>query len=326
MSSVLQVGDLKTALTDRLLASYDVAVLPGSERTRKTWLGEHGGDVTVVVTSGRFGVDRALMDRLPALRAIISFGVGHDRIDVAAAAERGVVVSNTPDVLTDCVADAAVGLAIDTMRQLTAADRFVRRGAWAATGDYPLTRRVSGTHVGILGLGRIGQAVATRFEGFGCPISYHSRRPVAGSPYSYAPTAVALAQAVDLLVVTTSGGRDATHLVDRTVLEALGPDGFLVNVARGWVVDEDALVDLLVSGRLAGAGLDVVTHEPQVPDALLELDTVVLAPHLGSGTVETRAAMVDLTLANLESWLARGELITPVDFTANHKHNALRNH
>jgi len=312
MTRVLQVGDLKPALTERLLASYDAAVLPGDESQRGTWLAEHGSTVTAVVTSGRFGVDRALMERLPALTAIVSFGVGYDTIDVAAAAERGVVVSNTPDVLTGCVADTAVGLAIDTMRQLSAADRFVRRGAWAATGDYPLTRQVSGTHVGILGLGRIGQGIATRFEGFGCTISYHSRRPVAGSQYSYAPTVVALAKAVDLLVVATSGDRDATHLVDRTVLEALGPDGFLVNVARGWVVDEDALADLLVSGRLAGAGLDVFAREPQVPAALLELDTVVLAPHLGSGTVETRQAMLDLTLANLESWLTRGELITPV--------------
>lgn len=312
MTRVLQVGALKPALAARLREDHDADVLPHDEHDRAAWLAEHGSHVPIVVTSGRSGVDRGLMDQLPALRAIISFGVGYDTIDVAAAGERGVVVSNTPDVLTDCVADAAVGLAVDTMRQLSAADRFVRRGGWLEAADYPLTRRISGSRVGILGLGRIGQAVATRFEGFGCAISYHSRRPVVGSPYAYAPTVLALAEAVDLLVVTTSGTRSAVHLVDRAVLEALGPDGFLVNVARGWVVDEDALVDLLVRGRLGGAGLDVFAHEPQVPAALLGLDNVVLAPHLGSGTVETRAAMVGLTLANLRSWLDHGELITPV--------------
>lgn len=312
MTHVLQVGALKPALAERLRASYGAPVLPTDPAERAAWLAEHGGAVTAVVTSGRFGVDRALMDRLPALTAIVSFGVGYDTTDVAAATARGVAVSNTPDVLTDCVADTAVGLAIDTMRQLSAADRFVRRGAWPAAGDFPLTRRISGARVGILGLGRIGQAIATRLEGFGCRISYHSRRPVAGSPYSYEPTATALAAAVDLLVVATPGGSGATHLVDREVLEALGPDGFLVNIARGSVVDEDALVDLLVNGRLAGAGLDVFAREPEVPAALLGLDSVVLLPHLASGTVETRAAMVDLTLANLDSWLTRGRLVTPV--------------
>jgi lactate dehydrogenase-like 2-hydroxyacid dehydrogenase len=175
--------------------------------------------------------------------------------------------------------------------------------------DPPDLRRA---RVGILGLGRIGLAIARRLEGFGCAISYHSRHEVDGSPYPYLATPVALAEAVDLLVVATSGGPASTHLVDRAVLEALGSDGFLVNVARGSVVDEDALVDLLLSGGLAGAGLDVFADEPHVPQALLDLDTVVLLPHLASGTVETRAAMVRLTLDNLESWLARGELLTPV--------------
>lgn len=312
MARVLQVGTLKPALADRLRTSYDAPVLPVDPADRAAFLAEHGGAVEVAVTSGRFGVDRALMERLPALGAIVGFGVGYDTTDVAAAAERGVAVSNTPDVLTDCVADTAVGLAIDTMRQLSAADRFVRRGAWPATGDYPLTRQLSGARVGILGLGRIGQAIATRLEGFGCPISYHSRREVPGSPYPFAPTALALAGSVDLLVVATAGGSGSTHLVDRAVLEALGPDGFLVNIARGSVIDEDALVDLLVSGRLAGAGLDVFAREPEVPAALLGLDSVVLLPHLASGTVETREAMVELTLANLDGWLTRGQLVTPV--------------
>jgi lactate dehydrogenase-like 2-hydroxyacid dehydrogenase len=312
MTRVLQVGALKPALADRLATSYGAAVLPTVPVERDAFLATGGPEVEVVVTSGRFGVDRALMERLPALQAIVSFGVGYDVTDVVAARERGVAVANTPDVLTDCVADTAVGLALDTMRQLSAADRYVRRGAWPATGDYPLTRRLSGARVGILGLGRIGQAIATRLEAFGCPISYHSRRPVAGSPYSYVAGAAELADAVDLLVVATSGGSGSQHLVNRTVLEALGPDGFLVNIARGSVVDEDALVDLLTSGRLAGAGLDVFAREPHVPAALLDLESVVLLPHLASGTVETREAMLELTLANLDRWLAERTLVTPV--------------
>lgn len=311
MTAVLQVGDLQPALVDRL-RDHDAVVLPTGAAAREAWLGEHGHGVEVVVTSGRFGVDRALIERLPALSAIVSFGAGYDTTDVVAARERGVVVSNTPDVLTDCVADTAVGLVIDTMRGLAAADRFVRDGDWEAGGAFPLTRRVSGARVGILGLGRIGRAVANRLTAFGCPITYHSRRPLGDVPYAYASSVVALAEAVDVLVVTTSGGPGTTGLVDRAVLEALGARSYLVNVARGSVVDEDALVQLLFDGRLAGAGLDVFAQEPAVPAALRDLDSVVLLPHLGSGTVETRQAMVDLTIANLESWLAQGRLVTPV--------------
>lgn len=311
MARVLQVGALKPALAGELAAAYDAPVLPEGEE-REAWLAQHGAAVEVVVTSGRFGVDRALMERLPALRAIVSFGVGYDVTDVVAARERGIAVSHTPDVLTDCVADTAVGLALDTMRRLSAADRFVRRGGWPVEGDYPLTRRLSGARVGILGLGRIGRAIAHRLEAFGCPISYHSRRELDDAPYPFVGSALELARGVDLLVVATSGGSGSHHLVDRAVLEALGPDGFLVNIARGSVVDEDALVDLLARDRLGGAGLDVFADEPHVPEALLGLDSVVLLPHLASGTVETRADMVSLTLDNVSSWLTRGELLTPV--------------
>lgn len=312
MSAVLQVGSLQPGLVAELAATYGAPVLPDQPDRRDGWLAEHGAGVSVVVTSGRFGVDRAVMERLPSLRAIVNFGVGYDTTDVAAAVERGIAVSHTPDVLTDCVADTAVGLAIDVMRQLPAADRFVRSGAWPEHRNYPLTRRVSGSRVGILGLGRIGRAIAQRLEAFGCTISYHSRREVAGAPYAYRASAVELAAGADLLVVATSGGNGSARLVDRAVLEALGPDGFLVNIARGSVVDEHALVDLLISGGLGGAGLDVFADEPHVPAALLDLDHVVLLPHLASGTRETRADMVRLTMANVESWLTRGELVTPV--------------
>lgn len=316
MSVVLQVGSLQPALAQRLAAAYDAPVLSSDLAEREAWLAGNGGDVSVVVTSGRFGVDRALMARLPALTAIVNFGVGYDTTDVAAAVTRGIAVSNTPDVLTDCVADTAVGLAIDTMRGLSAADRYVRRGGWPDSGQFRLTTRVSGARVGILGLGRIGRAIARRLEAFGCPINYHSRREVAGVPYRYLPSAVELAAAVDLLVVAMSGGAGTARLVDREVLQALGPNGFLVNIARGSVVDEDALVDLLLSGGLAGAGLDVFADEPHVPQALLDLDNVVLLPHLASGTVETRAEMVRLAMANVEAWLDRRELLTPVPESA----------
>lgn len=316
MTDVLQVGALQPGLVEQLAATYDAAVLPATPDLRDRWLDEHGSGVRLVVTSGRFGVDRALMERLPGLQAIVNFGVGYDTTDVTAARERRVAVSHTPDVLTDCVADTAVGLAIDVMRQFSAADRFVRSGSWPHERNYPLTRRVSGARVGILGLGRIGRAIAHRLEAFGCTISYHSRREVGDAPYRYVASARELASEVDLLVVATSGGAGSTRLVDRPVLEALGPDGFLVNVARGSVVDEDALVELLVCGALGGAGLDVFASEPHVPTALLDLDNVVLLPHLASGTVETRADMVALTMANIESWLVRGELLTPVPESA----------
>lgn len=314
MNRVLRVGALKPDLVESLATTYDALVLPEADDAaeRQAFLNQHGAEVEVAVTSGRFGVDRALMDALPGLRAIISCGVGYDTTDTAAAAERGIAISNTPDVLTACVADTAVGLVINTMRGLAAADHYVRAGRWLENGDFPLTRRVSGARVGVLGLGRIGTAIADRMVAFGCPISYHNRREVDGSPYTYHASPIELAAASDVLVIAASGGLRTAQLVDRSVLEALGPTGYLVNVARGSVVDQETLIDLLTHGGLAGAGLDVFAQEPHVPEALRALDNVVLLPHLASGTVETRSDMSRLTLANLDSWLDRGTLITPV--------------
>lgn len=308
---ILQVGPLKPSLAATLTDRYDTLELPDDD-TRTAFLAEHGPSIGAVVTTGRTGVPAELMAQLPALGAVINFGVGYDTTDVEAAAARGVLVSNTPDVLTDCVADTAIGLAIDTLRGLSAADRFVRRGDWPEVVTYPLTRKLSGKRVGILGLGRIGQAIATRFEAFGCPIAYHSRSEVPGSPYTYAASPAQLAADVDILVLATSGGSGTQHLVDRLVLEALGPEGYLINIARGSVVDQDALVELLLEGGIAGAGLDVYTEEPTVPAELMALDNVVLLPHLASGTVETRAVMEQLTLDNLDRWLAEGTVLTPV--------------
>lgn len=310
--SVLQVGPLKPSLATTLADDYAAQTLPEGPAERQVFLAEHGTGVAVVVTSGRTGVDAALMDALPNLRAVVNFGVGYDTTDIDAAAAHGIVVSNTPDVLTDCVADTAVGLLIDTLRHFSAADRYVRAGRWKTDGNYPLVRQVSHTRVGIIGLGRIGNAIAKRLSAFGCTISYHNRNVVIDSPYTYAASPVALAAAVDVLVVAAAGGGGTRGLVGRDVLDALGPQGYLVNIARGSVVDEDALVEALVSGRLAGAGLDVFTDEPNVPAALVGLDNVVLLPHVGSATVQTRAAMEALTLRNLDSFLASGELVTPV--------------
>ena len=310
--TVLQVGPLKPSLALTLSENHGAYVLPDEPAARQEFLSTHGGDVTAVVTSGRSGVDAALMRALPRLGAIVNFGVGYDTTDVDAAAELGIGVSNTPDVLTDCVADTAVGLMIDVMRQFSAADRYVRAGSWPTTGNYPLTRQVSNTRVGVIGLGRIGGAIAKRLSAFGCSISYHNRREVEGSPYPYVDSAVTLAAGVDVLVVAAAGGTGTRKLVDGAVIDALGADGYLINIARGSVVDEDALVEALTAGRLAGAGLDVFADEPNVPEALLSLDNVVLLPHVGSGTVETRAAMEQLTLRNLEEFLHSGRLVTPV--------------
>lgn len=312
---VLQVGQLKPSLAATLRTHYDALVLPDETSARAEFLREHGAAVRVAVTSGRFGVDRHLMAALPALGAVVNFGVGYDTTDVDAAVARGISVSHTPDVLTDCVADTAVGLVIDTLRGLSAADRFVRAGNWTR-GSFPLTRKVSGRRIGILGLGRIGRAIAHRLAAFGCPIAYHNRREVPDTPYTYAASAEQLAAQVDVLVVAASGGAASAGLVSRRVLERLGPQGYLVNVARGSVVDEHALVEMLESGQLAGAGLDVFATEPHVPQRLLALDNVVLLPHLGSGTVETRAAMEALTLQNLDRFLTEGTLVTPVPETA----------
>lgn len=267
--------------------------------------------VEVAVVGGGSPAGAAEMDALPDLRAIVNFGVGYDNVDLAEAQRRGIVVSNTPDVLTDAVADVAVALVLDVLRRVSAADRFVRRGAWAAGESFPLARDVRGATIGILGLGRIGTAVAERLETFGAVVRYHSRSPK-DAPWPYDRSPVELAAASDVLVVLTPGGSGTEHLVDAAVLDALGPDGHLVNVARGSVVDEDALVAALDEGRIAGAGLDVYADEPHVPAALLSREDVVLLPHVGSATTQTREAMAQLVLDNVDGFLDRGELVTPV--------------
>ncbi len=259
---------------------------------------------------------KELIDRLPALEIVCHFGVGYDPIDTAAAAARGVVVTNTPDVLTDEVADTAMGLLLMTVRELSAAERWLRAGRWVKEGPYPLTRgSVRGRTMGILGYGRIGQAIARRGEGFGLKIAYHSRRKVEGAPHPWYPNARALAEAVDILMIVLPGGAATTHLVDAPVIEAVGPEGFIINIGRGSVLDEAALVAALEAGKILGAGLDVFENEPEVHPGLMTRDDVVLLPHVASASEKTRGDMAALQVANLVSWFEGKGPVTPVPET-----------
>lgn len=309
---ILRVGPVNPQVARVLKEEFDALVLPSDPSEQAAFLAEQADGIRIAVCSGRIGVDGELMRSLPALEAIINFGVGYDATDVAQAAERGIPLSNTPDVLNDCVADTALALYLDTLRQASAADRFVRAGRWAAGEGFPLTTRASGRTVGILGLGRIGSAIAQRLEAFGCQIHYHNRSERPESGYTYHSSARALAEAVDVLVIAAAGGPDSEGIVGAAELAALGPEGYLINIARGTVVDEPALVAALTEGTIAGAGLDVYAKEPQVPAALLGLENVVLLPHVGSGTRETRADMAELVLSNLRQYLADGTLVTPI--------------
>jgi len=309
--NVLLVGTIEPSLANAIGAKYQALQLP-NDATRTAFLAEHGASITAIVDGGPPGVDADLMNALPNLGAVVHQGAGYDTIDVDAARRLGIGVSNTPDVLNDTVADTAVGLMLTTMRGLCTADRFVRSGRWDLGDSYPLGRDLSGSRVGILGLGRIGLAIAQRLVGFDCAIAYHSRRHVPGTPFRYVASPVELAEAVDVLVIATVGGPGTKHLVNRAVLEGLGPYGYVINIARGSVIDQDALVELLVAGRLAGAGLDVFTDEPYVPTELRELDNVVLLPHIGGATVRSLSMMRELVLRNLDQYLAYGTLTTPV--------------
>ena len=270
---------------------------------------EPGPGITVAVTTSRYGLSAQQIAELPDLKAIASFGVGYDSIDLDAVAERGIVVSTTPDVLTDAVADLAVGLLIDSVRRISASDRYVRDGDWVTEGTYPLAGHVTGRKVGVVGLGRIGQAIADRLTAFRCEIGYHNRRE-ADVDYPWFSSAVELASWADVLVLAAPGGGDP--IIGTAELKALGADGHLVNIGRGSLVDEPALIAALTSGTIAGAGLDVFADEPHVPQELRALDSVVLAPHVGSATHDTRREMADLVLANVEAFLERGELVTPL--------------
>ncbi|MFI8480616.1 2-hydroxyacid dehydrogenase [Pseudomonas sp. NPDC078700] len=310
MTRILQIGPLSDRFNQALAADHQVTAL-WQQVDPKAFLREQGAQFEVVATSARFGLSAAQMALLPKLKAICSFGVGYDAIAVDQARDRGIPVSTTPDVLTDCVADLAMGMLIDVSRRIAESDRFVRSGSWEQRG-FPLAMRVSGMRMGIVGLGSIGQAIARRAGGFDMPVRYHSRRPVADSPYTYEADLQELARWADFLVLACPGGDATRNLINASVLEALGPKGYLINIARGSVVDEAALVNALQQHQIAGAALDVFAHEPKVPQALLEMDNVLLLPHVGSATVQTRQQMEDLLSANIKAFIDTGELLTPL--------------
>jgi lactate dehydrogenase-like 2-hydroxyacid dehydrogenase len=278
--------------------------------------------VTLTMAAGVRGiasmapVDAALIDALPKLEIIANFGVGYDGVDSAHAAAKGIMVTNTPDVLTEEVADTAIGLLINAVRELPSAEKWLREGRWPKEGAYPLTgATLRGRSAGIFGLGRIGKAIALRLETFGMPVSYYNRNRVDGSAYTYYPSLVELAKAVDTLICVAPGGKGTEKAVNAEVLDALGPDGVFVNVGRGSSVDEDALAAALENGTIRAAGLDVFADEPKVPQRLLDAPNTCLLPHVGSASVYTRDAMADLQVDNLVSWFSEGKAITPVSET-----------
>ena len=265
-----------------------------------------------LLTNGILGADAELIGALPALEIIGVYGVGVDAVDLEAARARGVRVTNTPDVLTTGVAELAMALLLDVARRVSRNERYVRAGLWAERGDPPLANSLAGKRMGILGLGRIGQAVAKLAEAFDVALCYcgPSRKP--DMPYPYYDDLVTMAREVDCLMITCMGGPVTKGLVGREAIEALGPEGWLINVSRGTVVDQPALIEALQAGRLGAAGLDVFADEPNVPEALLAMDNVVLQPHQGSATIETRSAMGQLTVDNLKAHFAGRPLLMPV--------------
>lgn len=267
--------------------------------------------IRAITGGGESKIPASLIAQLPALEMISIFGVGYDGVDVAAAKARGVPVTHTPNVLNDDVADLAIALMLSAARQIPAADRYVRAGKWP-TGPMPLARKMSGSRLGLVGMGRIGQAIAKRAEAFGMSVAYTSRSPKAGIGYRYVSNVKDLASECDFLTVITPGGAATRRLINAEVLAALGKNGILVNVARGSVVDEAALIDALEQGVIAGAGLDVFENEPNVPERLKALPHVVLVPHVGSATTQTRQAMADLAANNLHAHFAGKPLLSPV--------------
>ena len=301
---ILQFIPLRPEVQRELEARYRVY--------QKDKLDEVAHLVRGVVTNGHAGPPPEIIDRLPRLEVICSASVGYDGIPVEYARSKGIPVTNTPDVLNDDVADLAIALMIMTARNLLASDAYVRAGLWPQQGEFPLASRASGKTVGILGMGRIGREIAKRAEAMNNKVIYHSRRPVADVPYAYYPDPVSLAKASDFLMVILPATPQTRQIVNGAVIEALGPAGILVNVARGAVVDEDALVAALKDGRLGGAGLDVFVDEPRVPQSLFGMANVVLLPHVGSATHETRRAMSQLVLDNLDAQFAGKPLLTPI--------------
>ncbi len=305
---IVQAEALPRLVTERLAASFTLHRLDEAQ-DRAAFIAETAPVVRGMAVDG--AADGALIAAYPKLEIICANSVGVDGIDLEAARARGVIVTNTPGVLTECVADLALGLVLATTRRIIEGDRFVRAGRWVESG-FPLAWGLEAKVLGIVGMGRIGRAVATRAEAFGMSIAYHGRQAKEDLAYPYYGSAKELAAVSDVLVISCPGGRETRHIIDAPVLEALGPEGFLVNVARGSVVDTGALIEALEQGAIRGAGLDVFEDEPGVPEAFFALENVVLQPHRGSATVETRKAMGDLLVDNLVRHFAGEPVLTAV--------------
>jgi lactate dehydrogenase-like 2-hydroxyacid dehydrogenase len=314
MTDILAPDRLPPSVLSAVDALFTLHQLPAATG-REAFLAEIGPRIRGLARGGHAHIGRDLIERLPQLEIIASFGVGYDGIDLVAAAEHGVVVTNTPDVLTEEVADTALGLLLMTVRELSAAERYLRAGRWAAEGPYPLSASLRNRTVGIVGLGRIGMAIARRLDAMHVEVAYHSRRARADTPYRYYDDLRRMAADVSVLLSILPGTEATRHLIDARILEALEADGILVNVGRGSVVDEAALVSALKNGTIRAAGLDVFANEPNVSEELVALPNAVLLPHVGSASVHTRNAMGQLVVDNLTSWFRDGRPLTPVSET-----------
>jgi lactate dehydrogenase-like 2-hydroxyacid dehydrogenase len=312
-SEVLLVGPLRPVIANGL-AAFTVRKLPAAA-DRAAFLAASAHIRAMAVSAPVAPVNDALLARLPKLEIISSFGVGYDHVDADAAGKRGIVVTNTPDVLTEEVADTAIGLLLCTVRELPQAERYLRAGKWLK-GNFPLSRAtLRNRTVGVLGMGRIGLAIARRLEAFGVPIAYHTRQKRPELAYRHYPQLIDMARAVDTLIIIVPGGAATKNMIDAQVLDALGPEGILINVARGSVIDQAALIAALKEQKIMAAGLDVFANEPDVPAELLTMENVVLLPHLGSASVFTREKMDQLLVDNILAWAAGRPPLTPVPET-----------
>jgi lactate dehydrogenase-like 2-hydroxyacid dehydrogenase len=312
---ILLIGASKPVMVDGLSPAVTLHKL-GEAKDKDAFLAEVAPRVrgiAIAYTSNR--IDGPFMSRFPRLEIISSFGVGYDHIDAKWAGEHGIVVTNTPDVLNEEVADTALGLLLCTVRELPQSERYLRAGKWPEKA-YPLTKAtLRDRTVGMVGMGRIGKAIARRLDAFAMPVVYHSRNPQPGVRYKYYPKLTDMARDVDVLMVIVPGGAATKNLINAEVLDALGPDGILINMARGSVVDEPALIKALQEKRIMSAGLDVFANEPDVPKELIAMENVVLFPHVGSASVHTRRAMDQLVVDNILAWFAGKPPLTPVPET-----------
>jgi lactate dehydrogenase-like 2-hydroxyacid dehydrogenase len=311
-TDVMLIGPPKPVIVNGLAGPFNLIKLSDAKDPEKL-LAETAPRVRAIAVSGtEQRVNGAFMTRFPKLEIVSSFGVGYDHVDAGWAGKHGITVTNTPDVLTEEVADTALGLLLCTVREFPQAERYVRAGKWAQNG-YPLSKAtLRNRTVGMVGLGRIGQAIARRLEAMQVPVVYHSRRPAAGVSYRHYPNLIDMARDADVLMVITPGGAETKNLINAEVLAALGPNGILINMARGSVVDEAALIKALQDKTILSAGLDVYAREPEVPAELIAMDHVVLFPHLGSASVATREKMDQLVVDNLLAWAAGKAPLTPV--------------